>query len=499
MIDMSNIEPLPSGHFRLRLQVNGKPIRGTFATVEEAIAVRDAAKREIADGRMVIVEGQSLVQSEKAFFLTREGNRSVSDDRLRWKSHLATASFAHRPVPTISRRDILDWLDGLKTKLTAHRWGKRSAKPLGWQTRKHCRNLLSAFLDWAVDREIIVSNPAAGIVVAREDGDEDSGYQETWYLDALDQLRLLACWDRFEKPIEKAEKWIVAVAMGTGIRQGEQWCLHLADVHVDGATPHVKIQYGSWDPKKKRYLSPKGRKGAKKTRIVPLFGRALEAMKRWLAVLPIYCPKNPLGLAFPTQRGARRGSSKVPRTWARAVEKFGVVSRIGRGPWWHLLRHTCASSMTAGWWGKRWRLEDVRAIMGHSSVKVTERYAHLAESVVHQLATEAQAAWTVRGRVAATPPGSPNDLPDSAGLRSRMSQVRILPSVPPFESPAWQSVATAPELVRGAVRVLERVGSGEPVDLRELVDVVCDLLEEVLAGRRLGKGVVGRARKAGGR
>lgn len=473
MIDMSNIEALPSGHFRLRMQVNGKPLRGTFATLEEAIAVRDAAKREIADEHMVIVEGQTLSQSERAFFRTREGNRGVETEKQRWRSHLATAAFAHRALPTITRRDIIDWLDELKGKLTSHRWGARAKKPLGWQTRKHCLNLLRSFFNWALERELVATNPATGVVVAREDGDEDDGYQETWFLDVEEQTRFLASWDAFDTARERAEKWIAAVAIGTGIRQGEQWCLHLADVHLEGPDPHIVIRYGSWDAKKKRYRSPKGRRGEKKTRIVPLFGLALDAFKRWVDVLPTYAPKNPLGLAFPTQRGARRGKSKNPRTWDKALERFGVVARIGRAPWWHLLRHTCASSLVAGWWGRRWSLEDVRMILGHSSVKVTERYAHFASSVVHAIATEAQAAWGSSSHGVATNP----QMAEGNARIPRPSKPNVVSSnltgrASTYVDPRGNAVATAAAL-------LERVAAGESVTTREWVDAVCDLIAEV--------------------
>ena len=438
MIDMSNIETLPSGHFRLRMQVGKRAIRGTFATAEEAILVRDAAKREIADQSMVFVDGESLVEMRDAFFLSRQGNRDIANEKTRWSSHIAPASFAHRALSTVTRRDVLDWLDELRTKMTSHRWGKRAAKPLGWQSRKHCLNLLRSFFEWAVAREIIPTNPAAGLVVQREDGDEEDGYQENWFLDGEEQSRFLAAWDEFEKPWERAERALVGVAIGTGMRQGEQWCLHLKDVHVGGSDPHLVVRFGSWDAKKKRYRSPKGRKGDKRQRVVPLFGLALESMKQWLAALPTYAPKNPLGLAFPSRRGARRGRSKVPRTWARALLRFGVVDRIGRTPWWHLLRHTCASSLVAGWWGRRWALDDVRAVLGHSSVKVTERYAHLAQSVVHQLATEAQAAWATSSHVVATRELASlkkgRGVVDLAGLRSRMSSVRIRPGVPMIPS-----------------------------------------------------------------
>lgn len=477
MIDMSNIEPLPSGHFRLRMQVGKKSIRGTFATVEEAILVRDASKREIADRSMVIVDGQSLVELKDGFFSSRQGNRGIATEKTRWTSHLATATFAHRALSTVTRRDVLDWLDELRTKTTRHRWGTRAAKPLGWQSRKHCLNLLRSFFGWAVEREILTTNPTAGLVVQREDGDEEDGYQENWFLDSDEQSTFLAAWDDFEHPWERAEKSIAGVAIGTGMRQGEQWCLHLKDVQVTGPSPHVVVRFGSWDAKKKRYRSPKGRRGDKRQRVIPLFGLALESMKRWLAALPTYAPKNPLGLAFPSRRGARRGRSKVPRTWARAVLRFGVVDRIGRTPWWHLLRHTCASSLVAGWWGRRWALDDVRAVLGHSSVKVTERYAHLAQSVVHQLATEAQAAWSTSSHVVATNrlAGLKKSLqvPAATGLRSRMSGVRIPPGVPVQNTIGrGNSVATAAGL-------LARIRDGAEVSTREWVDATCDLIEAV--------------------
>jgi hypothetical protein len=95
---------------------------------------------------------------------------------------------------------------------------------------------------------------------------------------------------------------------------------------------------------------------------------------------------------FPTQRGCRRGK-KPPRSWAKVVAKFGVVPRIGQKPWWHLLRHTCASSLVSGWWGMRWAIEDVSKVLGHSDIKTTQRYAHLAPDVIQSTATRAQAAF----------------------------------------------------------------------------------------------------------
>lgn len=482
-IDMTGIETLPSGHFRLRMQIAKRSIRGTFATAEEAAAMRDAAKREIADEIMTPTDGQSIITLGPTFLRRREGNRGIVTEKQRWNSHVVTAAFAPRPVDTIVRRDILDWLDELRAKMTAHKWGHREKAPLSWQTRRHCLNLLRKFFVWAIDREYIVANPALGVVIEREDGDEEEGYQDGWYLDANDQPEFLACWDALEKPKHRAEKWIVAFAIGTGLRQGEQWCLHLADVVVDGPEPHVVVRYGSRDTVNKRYRSPKGKKGDKKNRIVPLYGLGLEAAKRWLAVLPTYAKKNPLGLMFPTERGALRGRSKKPRTWDAVVKSFRSIPRLGRRIWWHLLRHTTASSMVAGWWGRRWSLDDTRAVLGHSSVKVTERYAHLAGSVVLKLGAQAHEEWrsschgVATGQILPLKKGRESEA--VAGLRSRMSSVRIGPGVPVQNSIGVATgVATA---VSAFVALIERVADGEDVTQREWVDAGIALVEAMPA------------------
>ena len=391
------IDKLPSGVFRFRLQHRGEIIGGTAPTPELAMQMRDELKRQIVDGELAPTKGKSAKELGPRFLGSRLGNRSSSDDSSRWHRHVAIAAWARKPLASVLRADGLAWLKALKKRVVeppkkkdAKKRGGKRVEKLSWQTRKHCVNLARAFFEWAINEELISTNPFFGLVVEREDGDDDAGYQETWYLDANEQKRFLAIWDTFHDT-RRREKWIVAFALGTGLRYGELACLHMADVHVDGAEPHIVVRYGSWDREKQRYLSPKGRKGEKRTRVVPLFGLALEAARAWMAQLSIYAPKNPLALMFPSERGARR--DKVPRSWADAVEAFGNVPRIGRTVWWHLLRHTCASSMVSGWWGTRWSLEHVPKILGHTAVRTTQIYAHLAPQAVQQTAARAHAAY----------------------------------------------------------------------------------------------------------
>src|SRR5690606_5235714 len=142
--------------------------------------------------------------------------------------------------------------------------------------------------------------------------------------------------------------------------------LELRDVHIDAPEPWLFVRWGSHGKPPKN-----GR-----ARRVPLFGVGLAAMKEWLRLLPSYAPKNPHALTFPTERGHRRQRCKPPRRWAlllKAAELDIPAKRTdGHTVRWHDLRHTCASSLVAGWWGKPWRLEMVRDMLGHSSVTVTE-------------------------------------------------------------------------------------------------------------------------------
>jgi integrase len=408
--DMRNIYPLPSGHFRVRFEYRSETIDHVVATYEEAVDLRDELKRQILDDGLVPAKGRAPRDLRALFLGSRNGNRSTKDDASRWDKHIAPAPWARKALVSITRSDGNAWLKALKRKrlgFDPELHGARGDAFLGWQTRKHCLNLARAFFTWAIDQECygITTNPFTGLVVSKEDGDEDAGYQDGWYLDPKEQQGLFSTWDRQGIDLDEGdrmEKWIAMFAVGSGLRRGEMWCLHLEDVHVglDEPRPRVEVKYGSWDRVKCRYRAPKGRKGEKKNRTVYLHGLALEAARAWLAQLRIYAPKNPLGLMFPTERGARRSGN--PRSWTKVAEAFGVIPRIGRKPWWHLLRHTCASSLLSGWWGMRWSLEEVSKVLGHTDVRTTQIYAHLAPSAMQEAAMRAHAAYAMSRHEAST-------------------------------------------------------------------------------------------------
>lgn len=73
------------------------------------------------------------------------------------------------------------------------------------------------------------------------------------------------------------------------------------------------------------------------------------------------------------------------RAWGPAI--------VGRHVRPHDLRHTCASHLVQGSWGRTMSLPELRDWMGHSSTKVTERYAHLAPEGLRGAAAEMARMW----------------------------------------------------------------------------------------------------------
>src|SRR5690606_1995378 len=86
---------------------------------------------------------------------------------------------------------------------------------------------------------------------------------------------------------------------------------------------------------------------------------------------------------FPGARGARRGHNKPPQGWRKAC-----TAALGRYLNWHGLRHTFATSLVAGWWGRKWSLEEVRGLLGHRSVTTTEIYAELVSDLAARAVIE---------------------------------------------------------------------------------------------------------------
>jgi integrase len=138
---------------------------------------------------------------------------------------------------------------------------------------------------------------------------------------------------------------MVLVTMHTSIRWGELVQLDWDHANVDNAIVTV--------------LGRTAKTG--KTRHIPLNAVALDALKGWKE------QTSGEGLVFPGADGKTRNNIK--KAWANLL-KISQISDFR----WHDMRHHFASKLVMAGVD----LNTVRELMGHSDLKMTLRYAHLA-------------------------------------------------------------------------------------------------------------------------
>ncbi len=289
-----------------------------------------------------------------------DGIRGIYSERNRYDLHLADACFAPLDLTEIRSKHIREWARDMARKNAADTRGERK---ISVDTIKRSFSLASAVFSVAVERELIETNPCAGVRIKKRADENSTKDKWTWL--TLDEQKLVAACDA----IPFMDRLMIRFAIATGLRQGEQCNLELTDLHVGTDNPHVFVRYGS-----PGHLPPKNGK----TRRVPLMQDGLVAAKAWLYELGTYAPSNPLGLVFPTTRGLIRPVGK-PLGGGGKLKKHLALLGIGRRVRWHDLRHSFCSNLVSGALGHKWTLEEIRPVAGHSSILITQRYAHIGE------------------------------------------------------------------------------------------------------------------------
>lgn len=143
---------------------------------------------------------------------------------------------------------------------------------------------------------------------------------------------------------------MVIVALNTGVRPAE---LHrLTWAMLDEKAKTLTVEW--WVSK------------VRKTRRLPLNHEALKALKQWRAQLH---PTTQDALIFPGKGG--KPYTGAPTSWDELI----AATKIPNFRWVDM-RHTFASKLVQ----RGVNLYVVKDLMGHASIKTTERYAHLAPS-----------------------------------------------------------------------------------------------------------------------
>jgi integrase len=171
---------------------------------------------------------------------------------------------------------------------------------------------------------------------------------------------------------------MIVVGLRTGLRVGEMLGLQWDDVDLRTANLNV------------RRAVARGRVGLPKNgkeRTVPLSQDALDAMKthRHLRGAWIFCNED----------GSLLSRNQARRLLYTACRRAGL-RQVG----WHVLRHTFASHLIM----RGVSLKAAQELLGHATMDMTMRYAHLAPSILRDSVALLDGAAAISGRGALAAP-----------------------------------------------------------------------------------------------
>ncbi|KJZ46020.1 site-specific integrase [Pseudomonas fluorescens] len=361
------IRVLPSGHksFMVTWGRNKNATLGRVGvlTLDQA---RSEAAQYLADAH---THGDPLAVTQGRKGATLPSLRKFIDDtympwfKVHHKGHEKTLhtlnnnfdAIISRPIHTISGRD----LESIRTA-----WMQAGNKP---STVNRKMGSISGVLSRALEWDYISSHPLAKLKQLKVDS-----IGIVRYLTADETLRLRATLDlrqdetRNER--DSANRWrdernrkqfpclrdveftdhlkpMVLLSINTGMRRGELFDLKWSAVNFDTKTITVR-----GDTTK-----------TNETRHIPMNTEALSVLERWKEQSPKH------QFVFPGQDGGRL--EDVKSAWLKLLERAKIEKFR-----WHDMRHDFASRLVmAGV-----PLNTVRELLGHSDIKMTLRYAHLA-------------------------------------------------------------------------------------------------------------------------
>jgi integrase len=274
----------------------------------------------------------------------RSWSRSEELYRLRVK-----AAFGNKRLNQITRHQVQSFHSAL------------AAEGLAAATANHHIKVLRSSLNLARQWGMLEGeNPAAGIQMLHEDNKIEH------YLDEAQLQRLLHV---LRTDRNRAVCNVAMFLLSTGCRLNEALSATWADVDVERRAFTIRATNSK----------------SRKLRSVPLNDSAVE-------VLNSLDTKEDGGALFVSSRGRKRHAKKpfttIAKQWNRIRKAAGLPHlRL------HDLRHQFASFLVND--GRT--LYEVQAILGHSSSKVTERYAHLSTATLQQASASASARLTGGG------------------------------------------------------------------------------------------------------
>lgn len=308
---------------------------GTEFSAAQIISIRDRLEvfsmgYEIHPITTEIVPGTyTLPQELKLFLATKQ-----QDGKMSTRSYEQYYSCLSRMLFDLAMPLNAITVNHLRMHIARISTDKRTGKPLSQTTIDQRKSIIRSFFKWLYEEEYIEKNPAVRIKPVRPDSKPREAYQDT----QIETLRD-AC-------VTLRDRAIVDMLTSSGIRISECVGLNKTDVDL-----------------KNRQMTVFGKGG--KYRTVYIDARTVVSLKKYLDDRADDKEALFVGNREPHERITTSGVRKVLH---RIEDKTDVQKVIP-----HRFRHTMATrALTNGM-----PVESIQALLGHSNISTTMRYAHM--------------------------------------------------------------------------------------------------------------------------
>lgn len=309
----------------------------------KAIATKAATA---ADARRILVELEAQAARRALGMPERKQPIRGSELIRRWLDEAETRATDRRAWERRQRAALaraLPMLDSFINPSDASRIVRKLLDHLAVGSVRLITSKLKSAWRWAVDNGLADSNPWSRVKLPRTD-------QKIEYLTRADVTKLLEA-----TPTGDVRGIAIRLAVFAGLRVSEVFGLRWGCIDFDRGTLTVKHGFGNAPTKTRR------------ERVIPLASQLTEVLTAWKQAThdrqaPV-CP-------------SVRGDAMRKRPDIRDLyRKAGL--HVPSAPW-HVLRHTFASHflMSGG------SLLTLQRLLGHSSVAITQVYAHLSDEHV---------------------------------------------------------------------------------------------------------------------
>lgn len=274
----------------------------------------------------------------------RATHRSARDDRARWTLHLAPRFGRLKP----------DELEPAQIRTAVEAW---LAEGLAAATCQRTVALLSSFYSDLTERRLAKSNPAKGLPRATR-----RLLRSTHDPKTTPFVEKLADVQRIYRALPDPVNLAYAIGAMAGLRVGELLALQWSSVDLERRRIVVSEQVQNGQIFRPKDLD---------ARVVPIVDSLLPVLQA------ARLKSGGAGQVVPAMRGGCR-KRLDPHTLGKSLRRaFEALNKeaptLPSMTWYQATRHTFASQ----WVINGGSLEKLKEAMGHSSVLVTERYAHL--------------------------------------------------------------------------------------------------------------------------